>query len=128
MPGALAAPIIGAVGSLGGALIGSRQAGKAQQSQERANAAALQYQREQDTMNRSDWAKAMEAYQANRNALLQRYGISVPQAPMAQAPGPGMPPGQEMRRGPMQGRPLRGIPGNLGAFARGGYTGGGNPY
>lgn len=112
---------IGAAGSIGGAIVGSRSQNKATKASQDANRAALQYQRERDTLARQDFNKAMRAYEANRNALLQRYGISVPtvqeQPPMGPNP-------ELMARGPQQGQPIRGIPGNLGALIRGGgYTG-----
>lgn len=128
--------IIGAVGSLGGAIVGSRSQNKATEASSRANAAALQYQREKDTLGRQDWEKAMRAYEANRNALLRRYGVDVPAsaygAPMGQqqamgvrqpmygaGPARGVQP--QMRRSPIG---LRGMQGNLGEILRrGGYTG-----
>ena len=74
----LAPSLISAGGSLAGALIGSKQSGKATDASLAATREALAYQKEKDAQSRADFAKAMMAYEANRNALLQRYGISIP--------------------------------------------------
>lgn len=79
---------IGALGSLGGAAIGARSEGQARKEQSRANREALQYQREKDAMSRQQWQQAMAAYEANRNALLRRYGMDIG----GPAPGPDMNP------------------------------------
>lgn len=140
--------IISGVGTLGAAALGSRSSNKATKAQSDANTQALQFQREQEAARRADFGRAMQAYEANRNALLQRYGLSVPSAPQPGgmgAPGagpgvPGMAPGQMPFRGPMQGprqfappqvpQPgqVEGVPTDLGSMmggymGRGGYTG-----
>lgn len=136
MPQALVAAAlpaaIGAVGSLGGAIVGSRSQNKATKASQDANMAALQYQRERDTLGRQDWEKAMRAYEANRNALLRRYGVDVPASaygaplgqPMGAQPRQPMYGGAQGFQPQMQRSPLRGVRGNIGdMLRRGGYTG-----
>lgn len=72
---------IGAASSLGGAALGGKGAKQAAKLQMQSQDKALGFAREQEMARRQDWQQAMAAYNANRNALLQRYGISVPQMP-----------------------------------------------
>lgn len=85
MPPIAIAAGIGAVGSLAGAVIQSRSQNKALSAQERANAQAMEYQREQDAARQKQW----EVWQRNREALLKRYGVDIgsftPEAPAAAA-------------------------------------------
>ena len=122
-----AAFLIPAAASLAGSAISAISGGKATKAQTKANDQALAYQRQQDTMSRADWNKAMQAWEANRNQLLQRYGIPIQQA-QAQPQRVAQVPGQPMPSGPGQPAPaqyeqLRGVPGNLEDLMRRGYTG-----
>ena len=158
MPPVVIAGGIAAAASLAGSAMASRSAGKATKAQSDANNQALAFQKEQDAKGRADWTRAMQAWETNRNALLQRYGISIPQA-QAQAPyqrvanqapmgpgavpqpmpgGPGQPSPQDptmLARSPMPGRGGPQLPYqmqdprvNLEALLRGGYTGAPNRY
>jgi hypothetical protein len=121
---------IGALGSLGGAALGGKAAQNAAKIQAQTAANALDYQKGLEATRKAEYDKAMTAYQAkydawnnNRNALLQRYGIDIPSAPPA-AVGPGgpapagMPPGAApggMPSGPPgTGAPMSGGPITLG--------------
>ena len=73
---------IGAASSLGGAALGGKGAKQAAQMQMQSQDKALGFAREQEMARRADWQQAMAAYNANRNALLARYGMSVPNVPM----------------------------------------------
>ena len=95
-PAVVAAGIAGAT-TLGGALIGSSAAGKANKAQAAANREALQYQRDKDAEERRryDLASArfqqrQDAYDQQRRALLRKFGYDAPE-PAAPAPkvGPG---------------------------------------
>lgn len=73
----------------------------ATRAQTSANDAALAYAKEQDAQRRADYERAYAEWQAGRQALLQRYGVSVPEVsgprlapslagpPTAAAPGGG---------------------------------------
>lgn len=84
MPPVVIAAGIGAAGALGGAALASRASNKATDASSKANAEALSYTKEQETARRADYDKANQAYQrqwetwnAQRMALLQRYGVDV---------------------------------------------------
>lgn len=84
MPGAA---IVEAIGTLGSAAIGSRQASKATKAQERAADQALAYERERETARRNAaeqanaaYRKQWEAWNAQRLGLMKRYGMNVPAA------------------------------------------------
>jgi len=102
-PTVLASPLlaagVGAVGSIAGGVIGSRGQNKATEASARANDAALQFEREKEATRRADYEKAMGeyqkafgAYQTRKDALLKRYGFSIPDSEFA-PPAGGMPPG-----------------------------------
>lgn len=142
MPPAVAAAGIAAAGSLGSGILSSRASNKATDASSRANAAALQFERERDAKREAQYRQAQGMYQqqmAYRNALqsmlAERYGIKLPDWPPPGqdagggmgAPGMGGPGGGgPMRPGmPPQGNPLMGGP------PRGGFTGGpmrGRPF
>lgn len=91
---------ISAGASLGGAALGGKGQKKAAQMQMQSQDKALGFAREQEMRRRQDWQQALMAYNQNRNALLQRYGISIPtQAPMGGAPV------QPMGQAPQFGQP-----------------------
>ena len=118
---------IQAGGQLAGAAVGGKGAKAAAQIQARSNAEALAFTREQDAKGRADWDKAMQAWEANRNALLQRLGVDIPQAAYRAPAAPVKNYGDQPT---WQGGP----PGdpdsdNLAALiGRGGYTGQPNRY
>lgn len=99
MPPAIAAAGIGAAGSLLGGVLQSRSANKATDAQMEANRQALQYQKQQEAMRRQDWMRAMQAYQAGRQALLQRYGLGGLNIPSVTPEGGGGLPGGAVPRG-----------------------------
>ena len=110
MPPAIIAAAIPAVATLGAAALGSRSQGKATDAQSRATAEALAFQKQQEASRRQEYDKAMTQYEAkwgawnaSRNALLQRYGIdigsSAPSPAVSASTGP-RPPG-----GPATGQP-----------------------
>jgi hypothetical protein len=78
-----------------GGVLQSRATNKATAASSKANTEALDYTKEQETARRADYDKATAAYQqqwnawnAQRMALLQRYGVDVSgmQAPPMQSP------------------------------------------
>jgi hypothetical protein len=123
MPAAVAVPAIASLaGTAASAIVGHKAQSNAQKSQERANAQALAYQREQDAARRQDYQQAMAVWDANRRALLQRYGVNIGGAPMGQAAGPqrlpmgqagGQMAGPAVPGGMGGGRPMPGRPTNL---------------
>jgi hypothetical protein len=124
MPPVVIAAGIAAAGTLGGAALASRSSNKATDASSKANAEALAYTKEQETARRADYDKATQAYQrqweawnAQRMALLQRYGVDVSgmQAPPTQSPtaAPGL-----MGGGRVDPRTANAI----GAAAQGGQT------
>jgi len=125
MPQAALGPIIGGVASLGGALLGNRAQKKATEASTQANREALAYQKEQEAARRAQWNQAMQIWDQNRRALLQRYGVEVPGAagPAAAAPA-GMAPGAVPGGGPMAAgsvgyRPTAGPPAAMPRLAEG---------
>lgn len=66
------------ISTVAGAGISSLGGKSAAKTQAKSQQAALDYQRQKDAQARAEWEKAMQIYTANRNALLQRYGLSVP--------------------------------------------------
>lgn len=93
MPPVVVAAGITAAGALGGAALASRSANKASEASTKANDAALAYAKEQEAQRRADYERAYAEWQAGRQALLSRYGISVPSssAPRIGAPTGGVP-------------------------------------
>lgn len=90
------AAIIPAAASVAGAVIGSRATNKATQSAQQANQQALAYQRQQENIRKAEYDAAVRQYreqwmawQANRDALLRRYGVDIaPPAASAAPAGP----------------------------------------
>jgi hypothetical protein len=126
MPPVVIAAGIAAAGTLGGAALASRSSNKATDASSKANAEALAYTKEQETTRRADYAQAQQAYQrqweawnAQRMALLQRYGVDVSgmQAPQTQLT---MPPNAQplMGGGRIDPRTANAV----GAAAQGGHT------
>jgi hypothetical protein len=84
MPPVVIAAGIAAAGTVGGAYLASRSSNKATDASSKANAEALAYTKEQEAGRRAEYEKATQAYQrqweawnAQRMALLQRYGVDV---------------------------------------------------
>lgn len=95
MPPLVVAAGITAAGALAGGALASRASNKATSASSKANAEALAYTKEQEAARRADFAQAQQAYQrqweawnAQRMALLGRYGVDVSgmQAPPMQTP------------------------------------------
>jgi hypothetical protein len=95
MPPVVIAAGIAAAGTLGGAALNSRASNKATDASSKANTEALAYTKEQETARRAEHDKATELWKAQWNAwndqrmaLLQRYGVDVSgmQAPPMQSP------------------------------------------
>ena len=87
---------IGAAGSLGGGIMGSKAQNKATEAQAKSNAAALDFQKQQEAARRAEYDKAYGMWNASRQALMSRYGLDVPGAsaePAASAPMTGAPAG-----------------------------------
>jgi hypothetical protein len=107
MPAAIAAPAIGAAGSLAAGVLGSRAQSKATDASLQAQREALAYEKQKDAERKAEYDKAMKMYQAqmeawqgNRRALARRYGINVPEPSPMPGPGPGGPmPGGAVPRG-----------------------------
>lgn len=86
--GKFAGDIIGGVGTLGGAALQARAQNKATEASERATREALAFSKERLAGGDADYARKLAAWEAGRNALMERYGIDIaPPAPMS----PGMP-------------------------------------
>lgn len=110
---------IAAVGTLGGAALGGKAAKEAAKIQLQGTREALAFQREQETARRAEYDKAMGQYEAkwgawnaSRNALLQRYGIDVGPAPAPPASAPTVakqPPTPEAQRAVAEARMMAGL-------------------
>ena len=98
---AAAAP---AVGQIGGAIIQSRAQNKATEAQQQSAREALAFSKERLAGGDADYARKLQAWEAGRQALMERYGIDIaPPAPMS--------PGQPVRGGsPMDQAVPREIP------------------
>lgn len=127
MPAAVAVP---AIASVVGAGVGAYGQHKATQAQSKANQQALAFQREQEAARKANFDKAMAAYEqkwnawnASRNALLQRYGINVqsatpsgmmgggaPMTPPGAIPRSQAPPGMPSQPMPTPQAPSGGVP------------------
>lgn len=101
----------------------SRSQNKATEAQSKATAAALAYEKEKDALRRSQYEQAWNTWNASRNALLQRYGISLPNQPTSAFGTP--PPGQgnavprPVQAGPTAapaGQPVNINPGDMGSW------------
>ena len=87
---------IGAAGNLAGAALGGKAAKSAAKTQAQTTDKTLQFAREQEAAKKLQYEAAMKAYQqkweawqAQRTALLQRYGVDI--APPAQPTATGAP-------------------------------------
>ena len=111
MPPVVIAAGIGAAGSLIGGALQNRAQGRATEAGLQANREALAYQREQDAKREA----AMQAYQANREALLRRYGVDIGQGapPVAAAGAAGRPIQSAMGRVPGRSLPVGATMGDL---------------
>jgi hypothetical protein len=68
---------LGAAGKIGGAALASRGQGKATEAGLEANREALQFSREQAARAEDAYRARWDAWNAGRNALLERYGIDI---------------------------------------------------
>lgn len=86
---AVAGPAIGAAGGIVGGILGSRAQNKATEAQERANQQALAFSREQEATRKANYDRAYGMWDASRQELMRRYGITLPAstAPTLTAPG-----------------------------------------
>src|SRR3972149_10570507 len=92
--GKFAGDIIGGVGTLGGAALQARAQNKATDAASKSTAEALAFSKERLAGGDADYARKMQAWEAGRNALMQRYGIDIaPPMPGGGAPGGGDPQG-----------------------------------
>jgi hypothetical protein len=94
--GSYAPSAIQAGGQIGAAYMGGKGADKAAQTALQGNREALAFQREQEAGRRADYEKANAAYQAkwnawnaNRMALLNRYGVDIGSSPAPSLPAAG---------------------------------------
>ena len=71
---AAAAP---AVGQIGGAIIQSRAQNKATEAQQQSAREALAFSKERLAGGDADYARKMQAWEAGRQALMERYGIDI---------------------------------------------------
>lgn len=114
MPPAIIPAAIAGGSAVVGGILGNRAQNKATEAQQRASDAALAYQREQAQREEAWKQRAYDQWLAGRQALLQRFGISLPQAQAPAAGGPMGPPSMS----PMGGGMPPGM--SLGMLARGG--------
>lgn len=85
-----------AAAAVTGAVLQSRATNKATKASTESNDAALAYAKEQEAIRRADYERALAEWQAGRQALLSRYGVSVPaysapRPPTLAAPSSGAP-------------------------------------
>lgn len=132
----IAAPVIRGVSSLVGAGLGARGQDKATEANLTASREALAYQREKDAAMEKQW----EVWNANRMALLQRYGVDIAQfsggGPAAAEPDVARPrpqagagPAYAVEGPPVAGPGPRGIQAmNLGEIMARKPGGGGGPW
>lgn len=71
-------PGIGVLGQIGGALIGSRGAGKAADKQMQANREALNWEKQRYQSALNPYNRDRQRWESGQNYLLQRYGINIP--------------------------------------------------
>lgn len=101
--------IIGAGGNIVGGILQSRATNKATEASERANREALAFSREQEATRKANYDRAYGIWDASRQELMRRYGITLPAstAPTLTAPGAAQPAsagtlGAAVRRPPAQ--------------------------
>jgi len=117
---AAAAP---AVGQIGGAIIQSRAQNKATEAQQQSAREALAFSKERLAGGDADYARKMQAWEAGRNALMQRYGIDIAPPMPGGGPGGGMPGGG----GPQGAVPREISPAEIGGPGVGASPGMGRP-
>jgi hypothetical protein len=90
---AIGGGLISAGGDIAKGILGGKAADKAAKTQLQANRETIAYQREQEAARRGDFEKANTAYQAkweawnaNRMALLNRYGVDIGSTPAPARP------------------------------------------
>lgn len=88
MPQAVLLAAIPAAAALGGAVIQSRASSKATKASQQANTEALNFTKSQAELAAADYQRRYDTWLAERQALLSRYGISIPPpAPPSARPG-----------------------------------------
>lgn len=93
MPQAVLLAAIPAAAAVGGAVIQSRASGKATKAQQAANTEALNFTKAQAELAAADYERRYNTWLAERNALMSRYGISLPSpAPIARPAADAAPP------------------------------------
>lgn len=123
MPKEIIAAGLEAIGIGGGAAVSARAQNRATDVQERANQEAMAFQREQAELAEELYRQQWLEREAGRRALLEKYGITLPEVSAGPPSGPasgGPPPGAAPRGGPPPGA----VP--PGAIPRGGPPQGGN--
>lgn len=109
MPAEVIAAGLGAIGIGGGAALSARAQNRATDASDRANQEAMAFQREQGGKGEEAYRARWDAWNAGRNALLEKYGIDI-------APPTMSGPGGEVPGGPgAVPRPGGGAPGGGGA-------------
>jgi hypothetical protein len=103
MPQAVLLAAIPAAAAIGGAVVQSRAANKATKASTAANTEALNFTKSQAEAASADYARRYAAWEAERQALFQRYGINIPASAPA-GPGAGVPGPQP--QGPAMGNSL----------------------
>lgn len=81
MPPAIVAAGIGAAGMLGGSILGARSAGKAADTQAKAAADALAFEKEQEAKRERQWEadqRRLSPYRLAAASVLAKYGIDIP--------------------------------------------------
>ena len=117
MPAPLIGAGISAASGLVGGILQTKAQGKALDAQERANTQAMAFQREQAAKAEEIYKQQWDQWNQGRQALLSRYGITLPESSAPQPPGGAMP-----RGGPPQGAmPQGAMP--QGAMPQGGPAG-----
>lgn len=82
--------LIGAGSSIASSVTGGKAAKEAAKSQERAQAEALRFAREQEATRQAQYGQAFKMWHASQNALRERYGLP-PLPPMEAFPAAGGP-------------------------------------
>jgi hypothetical protein len=80
MPAPIIAAGIGAAGSLIGGALQSRASGKATDASLQANREAIDFQKQQQEMERRRLASMWDSWYNRRRSLMSMYGLDVPEA------------------------------------------------
>lgn len=94
-PAILASPLLAAgvtaAGVVGAGALSARASNKATKASTAANTEALNFTKSQAEAASADYARRYAAWEAERRALFQRYGINIPASAPPAAPGAGVP-------------------------------------